>query len=264
LVDKRNSTGKPLASAVWLNAHHRAKRQERKAFAQVLAAYQPRRVVDIGCATGLWLDLLDKVLPSTCEFIGLDGDALALAEAKDRSTHWTRRATFVQMDVEADLGAIPNGDMTLLFNVLSYLRDPAALLNTLGSRSHRGVVAVRQYDGAALRFGPMDTEVRALVESSLRASVLSSRQFRHYDMDRVFALLNESPFPHCRMDFELFARTAPFPSEFIDYFEGTLDWTLSLLSEAAAEELRKWRRQRLQSSVDNTYFYEVDLMAVLS
>jgi SAM-dependent methyltransferase len=264
LVDERNSTGRPLASGAWLEAHHRAKRLERNQFAELLATYEPTSVVDIGCATGLWLDLLDKVLPPACDFIGLDSDESALAEAKDRSTHWARRATFEQMDVEADFDAIPSADMTLFFNVFSYLRDPADLLRALGGRSNHGVVVVRQYDGAALRFGPMEMDVRLLVESSLRASVTSSEQLRHYDMDRVFSLLDESPFPQRRIEFELFARTTPFPQEFLDYFEGTLNWTQRHLSEDAANELRRWRRQLVEGPASQAYFYEVDLTAVLS
>jgi len=69
-----NSSGKPLADANWLEIHHRAKLPERIKFAQKLATYNPKKIVDLGCASGLWLELLNQILPNDCEFIGIDSD----------------------------------------------------------------------------------------------------------------------------------------------------------------------------------------------
>jgi hypothetical protein len=124
-------------------------------------------------------------------------------------------------------------------------------------------LVVRQYDGGVLRFGPMDTRLRSSIESSLRASIASSRQFRHYDMDCVFTLLSDSQFSKREIGFELFARAAPFPEEFLAYYEGMLAWTLELLSESAAEALRSWLANSDNGS-HIRYFFEVDLTAVLS
>jgi SAM-dependent methyltransferase len=248
----------PLTSVEWLDAHHRAKLAERRRFAAILATYQPDRVVDLGCGTGLWLALLDEILPARCELVGFDVDRDALDVATERSQHWQRATAFEHVDIEADADTIPTSDVTLAFNVFSYLRDPAKLLSTLARRG--GVLVVRQYDGAALRFGPMETRLRGSIESSLRASVASSAQFKHYDMDSLYEVLSASSFSKHEFGFELFARTSPFPAEFLAYYQGMLTWTLDLLSEDAADALASW----LADATGERYFFEVDLTAVLS
>jgi SAM-dependent methyltransferase len=260
----RNATGKPLASSAWLDAHHRAKLPERRRFAESLARLRPRRVVDLGCATGLWLDLLDAVLPPDCEFVGLDSDEIALEEARARASKWSRSSVFETCDLESDLDDVPGGDLTLMFNVIPYIEEPAKIFARLAEREDHGVVAVRQYDGAALRFGPMETDVRALIEQSLRSGVSTSRQFRHYDMDRVFSLIRDCAFDRQQIAFELFERTAPFPPDFVEYFEGTLAWTQDLLSEDAARHLERWAARFAGVETVETYFFEVDVTAVLS
>ena len=94
---QENASGKPLADALWLENHHRAKLPERTAFAKKLADLYPKRIVDLGCASGLWLELLDKLLPSDCEFIGIDSDNDILKIAKDRSKNWNRKTSFWQI-----------------------------------------------------------------------------------------------------------------------------------------------------------------------
>ena len=218
-------------------------------------------MVDLGCGTGLWLALLNEMLPADCEFVGLDMDRDALDIARERSRNWGRRTRFERVDIEADPDAIPAGNLTLAFNIFPYLTDPAKLLSTVARNG--GALVVRQYDGGALRFGPMDVGLRSSVESSLRGSVMSSDQFRHYDMDRVLGLLLNSQFSTREIGFELFARAAPFPEDFLAYYEGTLTWMLDLLSENAADSLRSWLADA-DGSPQGRYFFEVDLIAVLS
>jgi SAM-dependent methyltransferase len=258
-MESRNSSGMPLASAEWLEAHHQAKLPERRAFAQTLAARRPQRVIDLGCGTGLWLALLDEVLPADCELVGFDADGEVLDIARNRN--WTRPMKFERLDIESDSDSIPVSDMTLAFNIFSYLKNPAKLLSTIARNG--GTLVVRQYDGGAVRFGPMDIRLRSSIESSLRASVISSDQFSHYDMDRVFKFLLNSQFSRREVGFELFARSFPFPEAFLAYYESMLTWTLDLLSEGSADALRSWLPDS-QDGDEGRYFFEVDLVAVLS
>jgi SAM-dependent methyltransferase len=263
-VETRNSTGRPLASPCWLETHHLAKLPERIAFARKLAQLRPSRIVDLGCGTGLWLDALDSLMPTSCEFIGLDSDPAILARAEERARRWRRRARFEQCDIGSEASGIPAADLTLLFNVVPYLQDPSELFVTLATREPRGTVAIRQYDGGALRFGPMDTEVRARIDASLRNSVVSSEQFRHYDMDRLFPFLYSPSFKNRRVEFELFERTAPYSEQFLEYARATLAWTLDLVSEDAATLLSRWQEAFLTNSSSIGYWFEVDVTAVLS
>lgn len=262
MTSQENSTGKPLADANWLDAHHRAKLPERTAFAKRLADLKPRRVIDLGCATGLWLELLDKFLPSNCEFIGIDCDKESLNKAIIRSDSWKRKVSFLQMDLEKDVSQIPFSDLTLAFNIFPYIQDLDTFVNALSHRSPRGMLAIRQYDGASIRFGPMNTSERQEMETDLRVAIQSSQKFYHYDMDRTFKSLRNSAYEHGKYEFELFERTSPFTDDFIPYYQKTMTWTCQHLSETSAKRFRKWMNE--DPNMLNRYFYEVDLIALLS
>lgn len=258
---QRNESGLPLSGSEWLATHHRAKIEARRAFASTLAALAPKRVVDLGCASGLWLELLDEVLPEDCEFIGVDCDAAILEEARQRSLAWKRRARFELLDLNDPNIEIPVGDLSLLFNVCGFIEDLPAFLDRLHSSNADDRLAIRQYDGAMLRFGPMPGEARVAIESSLRAAVSSSDQLRHYDLDRVANSVGGSRFTEHRAWFELFERFTPYPAEFVPYLNGTLDWTQALVSDNAKSSLADWRRSCLDQW---SYFVEVDYVALLS
>lgn len=262
MVDERNVSGRPLAGSAWLETHHRAKLPERRAFCERLARLSPARVVDLGCATGLWLEELDKVLPTTCEFVGLDSDEAALDEANRRARSWGRPMTFRHVDVDSADADIPEADLTLAFSLSPYLVRLDQLLSSLAERP--GSVAVRQYDGALIRFGPMSGEDRSLIEMSLQGSVGSSGQFRHYDLDRVLAAIGAAGFEHHEIGFELFERNAPFHPETAAYLEATVDWTLKHISEVARDRLEVWWRARARDPAIPTYVVEVELAALLS
>lgn len=262
MITEENSTGKPLANASWLEKHHRAKIPERTAFAQRLVELHPKRIVDLGCATGLWLDLLNEIFPKDCEFIGIDSDNESLDIAIQRSEAWERKKTFMQLDIERDISKIPASDLTLAFNIFPYINELDAFIEALAARTPKGVLAVRQYDGASIRFGPMPTAERQKIESDLRVATENSQKFRHYDLDRTFNSLRKSSFSKKDYQFELFERSSPFKDDFIPYYKGTLSWTQQFLSEKSAEFLKNWINE--DPYMLNRYFYEVDLVALLS
>lgn len=259
MPDSCNESGRFCSSAEWLEAHHRAKLPERRAFAEHLATQRPKRLVDLGCGVGLWLELFDDLLPGDCEFIGIDVDDRTLDLAADRAQSWDRTVTFERIDLNAEFDAIPSADITLAFNVFSFVNDPAQLIRSIATKG--GSLAIRQYDGAALRFGPMDIDLRSSIESSLRDS-FADGDVRHYDLDRVMQLLATSEFAAKELSFELFARAAPFPDDFRAYYNGMLSWTLSRLSDNVGEAFRSWLDA--DEAAAARYFFEVDLAAVLS
>ncbi len=260
MADSCNESGMFCSSAEWLEAHHRAKLPERRAFAERLAAQRPKRLVDLGCGVGLWLELLDDLLPSNCEFIGIDTDDKVLDQAAVRAYDWDRSVSFKRVDLNKEFDAVPSADITLAFNVFSFVDDPARLIGSIAAKG--GSLAVRQYDGAAIRFGPMDVDLRNSIEGSLRTSFASSDEPRHYDLDRLMQLLATSQFAKKDMLFELFARTAPFPDDFLAYYNGMMSWTLSRLSDGVGNTFRSWLDAEKAST--GRYFFEVDLVAVLS
>lgn len=262
MVNQRSSSGRPLAASAWLEAHHRAKLRERRIFAQRLSDLDPARIVDLGCATGLWLNELNRILPNSCEFIGLDSDQDALVEASDRAESWSRPVMFEQIEIGSERARIPESDLTLLFNVSPYIADLDGLLESLSESTTQ--LAIRQYDGSLLRFGPMASRDRSTIDESLRAAVEASDEFRHYDLDRLYSAIEGTSFASKLIEFETFERWSPFPQEFLDYFNATMDWTSEHLSEVAAERLRDWLQPRREDPLLPAYFMETDLTAVLS
>lgn len=262
MITEENSIGKPLANTSWLQNHHQAKLPERTMFAKRLVELHPQKLIDLGCASGLWLELLNQILPAECEFIGIDSDHESLDMAIQRSKSWKRKVSFMQLDIEEEVSKIPTSDLTLAFNIFPYIKNLDAFINALANRTPRGILAVRQYDGASIRFGPMPTSERQRIESDLRVALENSQKFRHYDLDRTFTALKNSAFKQAEYKFELFERSSPFREDFIPYYKGMLSWTCQHLSEISATFLNKWMDE--DPLMQNRYFYEVDLVALLS
>ncbi|MDR2590578.1 MAG: class I SAM-dependent methyltransferase [Oscillospiraceae bacterium] len=262
MVSQENSTGKPLADFNWLALHHRAKLPERTTFAKRIATLEPKSVVDLGCASGLWLEVLDQFLPTECEFIGIDSDEKVLNMAVQRSSSWQRKTSFIQLDLEREASQIPPCDLTLAFNIFPYIKNLDLFIDILSCRVPHGTLAIRQYDGASLRFGPMPTSKRQEIEVELRIATENSKQFYHYDLDRTFKILRQSSYQISNYEFELFERSSPFTAEFLPYYKDTLLWTCQFLSKKSADYLHTWIDA--DPLMLNHYFYEVDLVAILS
>jgi hypothetical protein len=205
---------------------------------------------------------MDELLPPECEFIGMDSDGAAIAQATQRAKSWSRRSSFIEFDLNAQLRDLPQADLTMLFNVSCYVDDLDEMFGCLARRP--GHLAVRQYDGAALRFGPMDPEDRVFIEESHRQAVKGRCEFRHYDLDRLYTAIERAPFTQRDVSFELFARRSPFPEDCLEYLVGTMWWMFNYLSEEATERLGSWWSDRQQDPTLPTYFTEVDLCAILA
>ncbi|WP_419856070.1 class I SAM-dependent methyltransferase [Candidatus Poriferisodalis sp.] len=261
----RNSTGRPLSDPHWLKVHHLAKEQERAAFARRLAAYRPKRVVDLGCGAGDWLSSLNKVLPEDCELVGVDSDKDSLARVHERSLKWNRQTRTVHCDFVAQLDCIPDADLILLFNMASFVAGPLELLSSIRHQSPSALLAIRQYDGATIRYGPMAESQRSSLENALRASLMASGQFDHYSMDRTLRAIHESPFANKSVEFELYWRLAPFSDAEAEYYELSLDWLHDHISEDLQRELTLWRQREAAISGNSpAYMCEVELVALMS
>lgn len=262
----RNASGQPLSSKDWLDAHHKAKLPERTEFIKKILNLSPKRIVDLGCGPGIWLDLINRYAPPDCELIGIDSDIAALNIARSSSKEWGRDFSYINMDINASADQLPESDVYLAFNIFPYISDASGVLTALQKKLFPGgTVVVRQYDGALLRSGPRDQDDRSLIDNSLQISVLNSSQFRHYDMDRVFELLSKSCFKNKAMDFEIFRRFSPFDCASSDYIRRTIEWEKTMISDDARKVADAWVRSYLDDrNAGAAYFVCVDLVAFLS
>lgn len=261
-----NDTGSPLSSTQWLMAHHLAKLPERTKFAQRLAERRPHVLVDLGCGPGIWMELLDTHMPTSCRFVGLDADGSALSEARQRSSEWEREVEFQQLDIGRNAEEIPSADMYLAFNIFPYLDDIASFISVLKAKLNPGgCIVIRQYDGSMLRIGPMEPAIRIEMDLSLQAAVLNSEQFRHYDLDRVFSAIYAAPNTNVEVGFDTVTRVTPYPTEFLPYLRNTVGWSRQHISEKAGKLLDKWTHLHLDAAQPApSYFSGTDLVAILS
>lgn len=261
-----NSSGRPLSDVSWLMEHHSAKRMEREAFCLKIAQKTPNRIVDLGCGPGLWLELLNKKIASSCEFFGVDGDEASIRACRNLALSWERSNNFYCSNIEKDFQNIPDADIFLAFNIMSYVKDIDGFLFELRKKIRPGgFLIVRQYDGALLRIGPMDISARMTIDASLAAAVQSSQEFNHYPIDRIYSGISSSGLKVEEIGFEVFHRTTPFCAEFLPYLNNTIAWTAELISEKAKRHLLEWHLKATANTPQSiSYFSEFDLVAWLS
>ncbi|QAZ67189.1 class I SAM-dependent methyltransferase [Solidesulfovibrio carbinolicus] len=260
-----NKSGRPLSSSEWLQIHHNAKINERMHFAKKILQSSPACIVDLGCGTGLWLNILDKIASANCHFIGIDGDTAAISKAKEISQNWKRSHEFIQSDIESSSN-IPCADMFLVFNMFSYVNDSLNFLNSLHKKLNKnGCVVIRQYDEGTMRFGPMDNKERFEIEMSLFTALSDSNMFRHYDIDRTIQAISASDFTQKDIEFDVFEKRSPYTNSFKHYLDETINWNAQFLSETARNLLIKWQEKYVATpNPEQSYFVEVDLVATLS
>lgn len=261
----RNDSGKFLSSYQWLLAHHKAKLPERILFAKELCAKGKKAITDLGCGYGLWLDLISQYAEADTVLTGIDTDENALANAVTTSASWQCSKSFMSVDIQANPEQIPSSDVFLLFNMISYVKDPTLLLNTLKTKLNpEGLILIRQFDGAAFHFGPMKQEDRLLIQNSELAAMGISNNFNNYCVDELYELSHNLGFASVNITFEYFERESPFPEDFIQYFSNELQMMKSIVSARAAEIISRWENKYLLGkSPSPAYCLKRDLIVEL-
>jgi len=259
-----NEIGKPLSSPDWLEVHHKAKLPERSLFVQRILAKAPRTIVDIGCGTGLWLDLINNNDKSDAYYIGFDSDPHSLEIAASKAMSWNRRWDYSLKDLGSENFKCPEADLIIAFNVFPYLDNANALLTSLRKALRPGgLLVIRQYDGALLRFGPLDQRKRSSIENSLQSSLLASQKFSHFDLDRIYKLISLSDFDSKKYEFETYQRYSPYDPFALEYIKNMLRWTSQNTNAYSGEYISDFLAG-IESTENVSYFVEFDFVAWLS
>ena len=258
----KNDSGKQLSSEQWLLIHHTAKLKERKEFIKKNIANTDKVIIDIGCGPGLWMNLIDEFLTNDCTLIGVDSDNKAISAAKERLKISNACVEFINCNVEEYVANLPNADLILLFNMFCYIENPDNFINKLKEKlNYGGRIIIRQYDGSNIRIGPMEEKTRKLIDNSLFSSLSLSKQFHHYDLDRVFEAIENATFTNKKLEMEIFFKKTPYTKEVRQYLIEHIKWTSEYISEIAKLKLNEWLINQFDKL---SYCTEVDLVAILS
>ncbi len=259
---QRNNSGFQLSDSNWLENHHNAKKDLRYDFAKNLALRNPKSIVDIGCGTGLWLSTFNELLPKDCNFIGIDLDEDSLAKAKSKSKNWDRKCEWIKLDINKEPEKIPAADLTLIFNFSSYIENLDFVFETLSKERGFKEIALRQFAGDEIKFGPFSPEIQTLINNSVKNSIGASRQIRYYDMDRLIDSTSNSQRKIIYQDFELYKAFSPFGSHNFPYIKGTVNWTLDRVSENEKPVILDWL-DMANCDEKLLYFFSLDWVALL-
>lgn len=259
---QRNNSGFQLSDSKWLENHHNAKKNLRYDFAQKLALRNPKSIVDIGCGTGLWLSVFNEVLPKDCKFIGVDFDEDSLKEAESRAKDWNRDCEWISTDINKDAEKIPKADLALIFNFSSYIDDLDYILSLLSKERGFKEIALRQFAGDEIKFGPFAPAIHTLIDQSIKNSIGGSKQIRYFDMDRLISAANSSKRVVTFNDFELFKAFSPFDDNVFPYIKATAEWTLERASNNEKLYIQNWLKQA-NNKESALYFFSLDWTALL-
>ena len=121
-----NSIGSTFAKPEWLDNHHAVKSRLRAELMGKLPIQSGDTVVDLGCGTGTWTLLAAERVGIRGRVIGVDADEQALSSAHQRrSANVLRKIiTFAHERIETFNVEPATVDAILLFNILSYSREP--------------------------------------------------------------------------------------------------------------------------------------------
>lgn len=263
MSNQRNNSGVQLSASNWLEDHHNAKKELRYHFAKKIAEFQPKSIVDIGCGTGLWLSVFNDILPKDCKFIGVDLDPSSLNEARKRSSNWERECEWKAIDINKEPEAIPVADLALIFNFSSYIEDLELFFSSISQERGFKGIALRQFAGDEIKFGPFNPNEHEAIASSLKNSIGSSNQIRYYDMDRLIEVALKTGRTPLIRDFELYKSFSPFTVNSWPYIKGTAEWTADRMPKYEKNLIHNWLTRAAEND-SSLYFFSLDWIALLS
>lgn len=262
MANQRNKSGIQLSSSRWLEEHHNAKRKLRVDFAKKLVEFNPSSIVDIGCGTGLWLSIFNDILPNDCKFIGVDLDETSLNEAKKRAENWERECEWINLDINKNPDKIPSADLALVFNFSSYIENLEVFFSNISSKRGFKKIALRQFAGDEIKFGPLTINEQTSISLSLKDSIGKSQQIRYFDMDRLIKLASKSGREIAFREFELFQEFSPFNNTAWPYIRGTVEWTSERMPKDEKKLVNEWLDKAIAQE-ESLYFYSLDWTALL-
>jgi len=108
-------------------------------------------VADLGCGTGRW----SRASATKARRVyGIDTDMESLATAKGIGGN----IEYLRLDLDSELTAMPDVDLSLLVHFLEHIADPEVLLNSLRPKSKRILIEVPDFESDPLNYARIWTK----------------------------------------------------------------------------------------------------------
>lgn len=105
---------------------------------RIIERYKPRSILDLGCGQGV----LERTLPPSVEYYGVDLSASLLKHAQDRASH-AKRCNWIQADCCTDLPeSLGKHPMIVVMLALQGMENPLGVFQNISKHLSEGGVAI--------------------------------------------------------------------------------------------------------------------------
>lgn len=243
----QNTVGKPYSGEAWLDAHHSIKSRLRAELVHNLPVEPGCKVLDVGCGTGIWSMLFAERVGHRGGVVGIDidPDAIKLAEQRKKSHYLGREVQFLCSDISS-IDASLKFDVIVVFNSMSYMRDPEEFLGGLPSRLEKnGSILIKDSDIGSDFLWPVDIDLyNSLISSIYNAKDLNSKKYDAFFARKIPALLHRSRFKDIKVTSQSYSFCHPVDSKERNYISTNGKIIADFAAEAGAvESAKEWVNQ---------------------
>lgn len=252
-----NKSGEAYSGAEWLYNHFSIKSRGRFKYINSLPISSKDRILDIGCANGMWTSLFAEIISHKGRVLGIDKDPKSVLEAsnKFKKEYLKGRLSFEVLDIEKS--NIPEGyNVISMFNSLSYIRDPSRLLQYLSNylRKENGLLIIKDSALCSDFYWPISSIVDIQSRKALRN--INNKRIGNYDPNlglKVRRMLEQCNFDIIDTRTNTYSFSYPFDYNEIQYINANMQMILELIGGRHSEfqELIDW----VQSSSSNNGFF---------
>jgi 2-polyprenyl-3-methyl-5-hydroxy-6-metoxy-1,4-benzoquinol methylase len=167
---------KQFASISWLSNHYIAQLPSITNYISRLPIYSGDQVLDIGCGIGFYMDYFLRMVGPCGKVVGLDHDQklLSAASAKLQSGFFDNWE-LANIDIKEANKFVPNYNKIILFNCLSYFKNPKEIIKNIYKKMSPGsILFVKDFDMTTSSYNPINKIIHGdLIEGVKKATSAS-------------------------------------------------------------------------------------------
>ncbi|MBC7770222.1 MAG: methyltransferase domain-containing protein [Phycisphaerales bacterium] len=246
MIDHRwNTSHQPYSTAAWLDNHHAIKSRLRSELIAKLSINSGDCVLDLGCGPGNWSILCADRVGVRGRVTGVDADETVLDAARRRREGHCLAAVidFAHARLEDIELAVASHDVVLLFNVLSYIREPQALIaKAIATLRPGGRLFIKDTDLQSDFYWPVPFDVHSSIMRAIVSGTTDGLDgYNPFFARQVPGLLRRFPGLRVSTFSQSFSFFAPLAREEREYVRANAALVSELAVKAGAlEDVDAW------------------------